>query len=223
MEKPQREIYCADAIDWFKKTPILPNSSIVASMPDISEFPGYSLSDWKKWFEETATLILSRCPEDGVVLFYQSDIKVDGRWVDKGYLCQKAAEAAGVELLFHKILCRFPAGTITFGRPAYTHLLCFSRSLKLDPGKSTPDVLPDLGDKTWERGMGLDACVLIARFLTRETSTKTLIHPFCGEGSMLAAANAFGLNAIGIERSPKRVEKARSLMLSHDFESWQNE
>lgn len=189
-------------------------------MPDISEFPGYTLNEWKEWFVRTATLILSKCPPLGVTIFYQSDIKHDGTWVDKSYLCQKAAESLGAELLWHKIICRSPAGIATFGRPAYSHMLCFSQELRVDISQSTADVIPDLGEKTWARGMGLEACLIAARFIKEQTQSTLMINPFCGEGSMLAAANAFDLEAVGIERSPKRAEKARTLTLAKEKKHW---
>jgi len=189
-------------------------------MPDISEFPGYTLDEWKEWFVQTASLILSKCPSTGVTIFYQSDIKHEGIWVDKSYLCQKAAESLGHELLWHKIICRSPAGIATFGRPAYSHMLCFSQELKVDISKSTADVIPDLGEKTWARGMGLEACLIAARFIKEQTQSKLTINPFCGEGSMLAAANAYELIALGIERSPKRAEKAGVLTLIKDNKKW---
>jgi hypothetical protein len=215
-----RSVYCEDAIAWLESKEIQNGCSFVTSMPDISEFPGYSLVDWKNWFIQTATLVLSRCPADGVTIFYQSDIKIDGTWVDKGYLCQKAAEALGHELLWHKVVCRAPAGIATFGRPSFSHMLCFSKAVKADLARSTADVIPDLGDKTWQRGMGLEACLVAAKFISEQTNTKTIINPFCGEGSMLAVANACELDAIGIERSPKRVEKARSLQIIKEKSAW---
>ncbi len=221
MTQSLRVVHTADAVDWLTHQPVEQGTSFVASMPDISEFPGYSLSEWKEWFVKTATLILSRCPDEGVTIFYQSDIKHEGTWVDKGYLCQKAAEALGQELLWHKIICRSPAGIATFGRPAYSHMLCFSKSLKVDISKSTADVIPDLGEKTWARGMGLEACLMSARFIKEQTASHTLINPFCGEGSILAAANIFELNAVGIERSPKRAEKARELRLIKINKNWE--
>jgi hypothetical protein len=217
----ERTVHCADAIEWLKSQDSLIGCSLIASLPDISEFQGYSLSRWKEWFLETSTLILSKCPDDGVTVFYQSDIKHEGSWVDKGYLCQKAAEAAGMETLWHKIVCRYPPGTITFGRPAFSHMLCFSKGIRVDVSKSTMDVLPDIGDKTWERGMGMEACLLASKFILTQTNTRTIVHPFCGEGSMLAAANSMGLNAVGIDRSPKRTEKARTLKLILESKKWE--
>lgn len=220
LETPSRTLYCEDALTWLENHPVTPGTSFVASLPDISEFHGYTLDRWKSWFVDTASLILSRCPPEGVTVFFQSDIKKDALWVDKGYLCQKAAELCGQELLFHKILCRFAPETRTFGRPAYSHLLCFSKSFRPDLSKSTPDVYSNLGDKTWERGMGFEACLLAGRFIKEETSTHTLINPFCGQGGMLAVANALGLNAIGIERSPKRVELAQKIQVDLQTKKW---
>ena len=216
-----RTVYCEDALAWLSSNDILSSSSLVASMPDISEFPHFSPAEWKAWFTETASLILSRTPNEGVTIFYQSDIKNHGEWIDKGYLCQKAAENLGHALLWHKIVCRTAPGMATFGRPAYSHLLCFSKELRLtDLSKSSPDVIPELGEKTWERGMGLSTGLFIAKFILEQTKTRTVVNPFCGEGSMLAAANAIGLHAIGIERSPKRAEKSRHLGVTEDHKNW---
>lgn len=215
-----RTIHCDDALIWLNGHDVMPGSSLVGSLPDISEFSGMPIKTYKEWFESTASLILSRTPPEGVTIFYQSDIKHEGIWVDKAYLCQKAAEQCGHELLWHKVVCRYPAGTITFGRPAYTHLICFSKSFRPDLAKSTMDVLPDIGEKTWERGMGLEAGVMIAKFIHDQVKSHTLINPFCGQGGLIAAAQSLGLNAIGIERSPKRAEMARLIQISSDFKSF---
>ncbi len=216
----ERIIYCDDALAWLDNHTVLEGSSLVGSMPDISEFSGMTVPQYKVWFENTACLILSKTPELGVTIFYQSDIKHESVWLDKAYLCQKAAEKLGHELLWHKIVCRFPAGTITFGRPSYTHLICFSQKFRPDLAKSTMDVLPDIGEKTWERGMGLEAGVVIARFIAEQVKSHTLINPFCGQGGLIAAADALNLSTIGIERSPKRAEKARLIQIAADFKSF---
>jgi hypothetical protein len=206
-----KEIHCGDAIEWLSARKQEQGQSLFASLPDISEF-NLSLDDWKNWFLSTAELILDRAADDGVVIFYQSDIKHEGTWVDKSFLCMKAAEVMGHHLLWHKIICRVSPGLVTMGRPAYSHILCFSKTLRLDPGLSTADVLPEMGDKNWERGVGKNAALMIARFLKQQTPTRMLINPFCGQGMVLAAAAAEGIECIGIERSPKRAEKARELV-----------
>ena len=215
----EREVICADALTWLESQTkeTLAGASLVASMPDISEFSNFTILEWKEWFTKTAALIMSRTPDDGVAVFYQSDIKFEGEWVDKGYLVQKAAHEQDLALLWHKIVCRVDPGIATFGKPAYSHILCFSKNIRLhDMSKSTPDVIADLGQKTWVRGMGLDNCLMITKFIKTQTSSKKIVHPFCGEGAILAAANFNGLVGLGIERSPKRAEKARTLKISTD-------
>jgi hypothetical protein len=217
-----RNVFTDDAIEWLNRFTPTSGHSILGSLPDISEFPGYTLDQWKNWFETTAEIILSKTSPEGVSIFFQSDIKHESIWIDKAYLIQKAAEKLGHNLLWHKIFCRAPVGTIMFGRPSYSHMLCFSRTVLPDLSKSSADVIPDLGEKTWIRGMGLEASLIASNFVLKQTLTRTLVNPFCGEGSVLAAANFVGLNAIGIERSPKRAEKARLLQVSPDGRSWKS-
>jgi tRNA G10 N-methylase Trm11 len=42
---------------------------------------------------------------------------------------------------------------------------------------------------------------------------RLVIDPFCGHGTVLAAANALGLDAIGVELTARRAKKARTLTL----------
>lgn len=216
----ERIVHATDAIEWLKKSEVIAGASLVGSLPDISEFPGYTLDEWKNWFTTTAKLILSKTPPDGISFFFQSDIKVGPHWIDKAFLVQKAAEELGRPMLFHKIVCRYPVGTITMGRPSYSHVLAFTKDVIPDFSKWTADVLPDTGEKTWTRGMGLDVALMIAKFTLDQTKTKTIVNPFCGQGSMLAAANFTGLNAVGIERSPKRADLARLLTVAADGKSF---
>lgn len=206
-----RTVLHQDALNWLREGHDLPGSSFVTSLPDISEFRSLNLVDWKEWFVRTAALILSRCPDDGVSIFFQSDIKREGEWIDKGYLCQKAAEQTGHALLWHKVVCRFPPGQGSFGRPAYSHLLCFSRGVRSPVVSALPDVLPSAGEVTWTRGMGVEACLLACRYILSETKSRTVIDPFCGHGTVLAIANELGLDAIGIELAAKRAQQARTL------------
>ena len=190
----------------------MPGTSVVTSLPDVSELPKLSLEEWIRWFQETAQLLLSRTPSDGVTVFYQSDIKPDGTWIDKSYLIHKAAELTEVPLLWHKIGCRVPPGKSSYGRVGYSHILAFSRTVS-GQTNSIPDVLPEIGEKSWERGMGSLAAKMITDFIAHQTTTRTIVNPFCGQGTVLAAAQQSGLSAIGIERSTKRAEIARSQKL----------
>jgi hypothetical protein len=210
---PKRSVVCKDALIWLQEQEVIQHSSIVTSLPDHSEFPGLSLSEWKQWFVKASALVLSRCDENGVTIFYQSDIKHEGEWVDKAFLCQKAAEQEGHRLLWHKMICRAPVGEVTWGKPGFSHMLCFSKNLKSDISKSSADVFSDPGPTTWSRGMGLEACRFACVYILENTNTRTVVDPFCGHGTVLLAANELGMDAIGVDIFPKRAKRARTLQL----------
>lgn len=207
---PNRIVHHADALIWLKENS-LTGCSVVTSLPDFSEFSRFTLQEWKDWFVAAAQAVLEACPPEGVAMFYQTDIKHEGTWVDKAFLVQKAAETVGTHLLFHKVVCKAPPGNATFGRPGYSHLLCFSRTVRAAVALSVPDVLPEAGEVTWTRGMGVQACVLACHFIQSQTSTRTVVDPFCGHGTVLAVANELGLDAVGVELGGKRAERARIL------------
>ncbi len=111
-------------------------------------------------------------------------------------------------------MCRRPPGTLSFGRATYAHLLGFSRALVVEPAVARIDVLPDGGEVTWTKGMGKDTCLDVCRWVRDAAGAKIVIDPFCGHGTVLAAANALGLDAIGVELSVRRVKKARALSIA---------
>uniref|UniRef100_A0A383W281 DNA methylase N-4/N-6 domain-containing protein n=1 Tax=Tetradesmus obliquus TaxID=3088 RepID=A0A383W281_TETOB len=213
---PSRVVHACDAIAWLEQQQVLAGCSFITSMPDVSELFPMSLPDWRAWFTAAAGLVLARCPDDGVAIFFQTDIKVDGEWIDKAFLVQKAAEQSGHALLWHKLVARVPPGVATFGKPSYHHMLCFSKGVRCHPSHSTPDILPSPGDKTWTRGMGTTACAAACRFILQHTTTRTVVDPFCGHGTVLAVANALGLHALGVELSAKRARQARQLRVDGD-------
>jgi hypothetical protein len=209
---PGRVVHTGDGVAWLRAAAVLPpDHAVVTSLPDHSELPELGFDGWRRWFVDAAALACAAVADDAVAVFYQTDVKHEGRWVDKAFLVQLAAERAGSHLLWHKIVCRVPAGTTTYGRPAYAHLLCASRKLVLAPGQSSPDVLPRLGHMTWPRAMGREACEAVVAFLLAHTRCRTVVDPFCGVGTILAVANGRGLDAVGVERSPRRAERARRL------------
>jgi hypothetical protein len=208
---PSRRVYREDALPWLRERPRLAGCSLITSLPDVSSFPELGLSAWQRWFVDAAGLVLRAAPDDGVAIFYQTDIKRDAVWVDKGYLCHRAAEREGSALLWHKIACRKPAGEASFGRPAYSHLLCYSRGLRPAAAPAYPDVLATVGAMTWSQAMGIEACRLACSYVLSHTTTRTIIDPFCGYGTVLAVGNALGLDAIGVERVAKRARRAQNL------------
>lgn len=203
-------IHHGDGLAYLAEHPLAPDHAIITSLPDHSELPELGVERWKAWFVETTATLCRAVADDAVAIFYQTDVKHDGRWIDKAYLVMRGAEQAGSHVLWHKIVCRVPPGTITMGRPAYAHLVCTSRARRVEPGASTADVLPALGHMTWSRAMGKAACEAAVAFVA-SIGLRGVVDPFCGMGSVLAVANAHGLDAIGVELSRRRVERARKL------------
>jgi hypothetical protein len=211
MAAPTRTVHEQDALPWLAANAPLAGCSLITSLPDVSGLADMTLEAWRAWFTHAAELCLAATPDDGVTIFYQTDIKLHGTWVDKAELCQHAAQARGVPLLWHKIVCRKPAGEPVFGRPGYSHLLCFSRGVRDRSSPAYPDVLLSTGLMTWSQAMGVSACQLACAYVLSHTVTRTVVDPFCGHGTVLAVANARGLDAIGIEIAKKRARRARSL------------
>jgi hypothetical protein len=205
---PRREIICADAIAWMKARGRIDRACAITSLPDVSEI-GKSLPVWREWFVEAARLVVDSVTDDSAALFFQSDIKRDGTWVDKGALVIRAAEDAGARLLFHKIVCRRPPGMPTQGRPGFTHLIAVSRAMKCPDTLPIPDVIPDAGRSLWVRAMGVRAAAHAVRFARDHVGAKLVFDPFCGVGTIPAVANALGLDALGVELAKKRCEQSR--------------
>ena len=211
---PTRDIVQAEALAWMAATPAAAGTSVITSLPDLSEVPERGFDGWKQWFGEAARAVLRWTPEPGLTLFYQSDIRHAGSWVDKSYLVQRAAEAEARVLLWHKIVCRLAPGSITHGRASYSHLLCFAHAPRQVKHPGGPDVLPDAGHKPWSKAMGVAACQQACRFVRDESPTTTrIVDPFCGYGTVLAVANAYGFDALGVDSSTRKVRAARRLEL----------
>jgi hypothetical protein len=206
-------VWCEDGLAWLERHRPLGGCSLVTSLPDVSGMPSLGLDGWRRWFVAAAELVLRATPDDGVTIFYQTDIKVDGTWVDKSHLCHRAAEQAGAALLWHRIVCRKAAGENNLGRPAYSHLLAYSRGVRDRGARAYPDVLPATGLMTWSQAMGVDACRLACGYVLSHTNTRTVVDPFCGLGSVLAVANSMGLDAVGVEIVAKRARRARGLRI----------
>lgn len=205
---PRREIVCADAIAWMKERGRIEGACAVTSLPDVSEI-GKSLPVWRAWFLDAVRLVVDSVPEDSAALFFQSDIKRDGVWIDKGAMVIRAAEDVGANVLFHKVVCRRPPGMLTQGRPGFTHLIAVSRAMKCPDILPIPDVIPDAGRSLWVRAMGVRAAAHAVRFARDQVKAKVVFDPFCGVGTIPAVANALGLNAIGVELARKRCEQSR--------------
>jgi hypothetical protein len=212
---PSRVVHHADGVAFLAGARLPEDHAVITSLPDHSELPALGVDGWRRWFVETAALACRAIADDSVAIFYQTDVKHEGRWIDKGHLVHSGIDAAGSHVLWHKVVCREAAGTATYGRPGYTHMLCASRARTLSISASTPDVLPALGHMSWSKATGAAACEAAVAFVA-SIGVRVVVDPFCGFGSILAAANARGLDAIGVELSRRRAGKARALVHSSD-------
>eukprot|EP00435_Cladocopium_sp_Y103_P075280 s7_g55.t2 len=135
------------------------------------------------------------------------------QWLDKAHIAILAAsQVPGVRLLWHRIIF---SGQLTGGgrsgfSAGYTHYFCFSNDdcdESLDRG--FPDVIRK-GVSTWTSGAGVNAVELACSYL-KSCGCRIVVDPFCGEGAVLAVANALQLEALGVEQSQKRARQARTL------------
>ncbi|MBL8754107.1 MAG: SAM-dependent methyltransferase [Planctomycetes bacterium] len=211
---PARVVHDGDALAWLAGNPLPADCGVLTSLPDVAEFRHRDVDRWRAWFVHAAEQVLRATPRERATVFYQTDVKRDGRWIDKAFLVQTAAAAVGVPLVWHKVVCRAPAGQATFARPGYAHLLAFAAELRDPIERATADVLPELGAMTWPRAMGLAATEAAVRWLRDVAGARTIVDPFCGQGTALAIANRLGLAAVGVELNPGRAQKARELDLS---------
>ena len=216
-----RTVVCADAVAWLEQRESLP--SVVTSLPDVSELQGpplfiTSAAQYKSWFRKTVSTIVSKLSPGSVAVFAQTDTVRDGEFINKSFLCAAGAEDAGGRPLWHKIALRREVGLISFGKmPGFTHWLAFeSPRGGLARAKNGAVGVPDVihrGDVVWSKAMGVDAAVWTARFLRHDIGAKEVCDPFCGSGTMLAAANHLGMDAIGVELSAKRARHAMLMQL----------
>ena len=146
-------------------------------------------------------------------IFYQTDIKKDGTWVDKGYLVAARRRRSGLRPLWHKSCAARRPGTVTFGRPAYSHMLCFSRGVRADLAKSTAGRAARGGRGDVDARHGRAG---VPRRVPVRAGAHAHAHgggPVLRPGTVLAVANALGLDAMGVELSRKRAKKARNLRM----------
>jgi len=209
-----RVIHQAEAVAWLKARGTLAGASVVTSLPDVSELPNLDFEGWCCWFEDSAAVVMGSVPPEGVAIFFQSDIRHAGHWVDKGAMVARGAERVGGHLLFHRIVCRLPAGTLSSGRATYSHLLGFAPVRRPQSGRPRADVIPDAGFVPGKKAMGVNACLEACRFVLQETPTRTIVDPFCGWGTVLAVANALGMDAVGVDLSARMCRRARVLNLA---------
>jgi len=210
----ERTVIYGDALEWLRDHPAQPGCSVVASMPDVSEW-GVTLPVWEERFREAARLCLLATPPDGVTVFFQTDARARGRWVSKGGIVLQVAAELGIPVMWHKMVLQRPPNTSLYARAGYSHLLAFSRAVTIPGSHASPDVLPDRGMLPWSHSMGTRAAIRAMRDIRAfAPATHTILQPFCGIGTALVVANDYGFNAVGIEWNRRRVARAKTLTMA---------
>jgi len=202
----KRTIYCQDAIPWLEKQTSL--DSIVTSIPEMDEVK-MTFKDYVPFFRNAARLCLEAVKDKGYCIFLQTDRKYKG-WVDKSYLISDEAQKLGIRMIWHKIALRTEVGKADIFRPTYSHMLCYSKEGAI--GIPVTDVV-QRGEVTYANGFGIDAVKLVIQFLKKH-KIKTVTDPFVGSGTVVAVANALGLNGIGVDIDKKQCAKAKALQVS---------
>jgi hypothetical protein len=198
--------------------------------------------DYKEWFMNTVQQMLCRtkkcivflqsnvrCCQPSTALAASAAVTSGGvggdngnmiitEYLDKSYLLSHACQQNGFVLLWHKICYNVDKldNKPILQRPNWSHLMCFGRKTEniqyVSTLWGTPDVFPR-GEMMWSRAIGINAALIGISFLKYVCHSTCVVDPFCGQGTVLAVANACGMNAIGVELSNKRCKKARKLDL----------
>ena len=60
--------------------------------------------------------------------------------------------------------------------------------------------------------MGLSAAITSVKYA--KLFTDTIINPFCGSGTVLAVAETYGVNSIGIELLDEQIKLSKGIKIS---------
>ncbi|CAJ1358020.1 unnamed protein product, partial [Effrenium voratum] len=169
-----------------------------------------------EWFREALRLIFAACKEETLVVFLQTDICSEGRWINKAQLIGQEAQTFGAALLWHKIT--FDPEMVGVDRRGasadFSHLLCFQVGGVVNFRCAVPDLLPR-GRKVYAQGMGTHAMGLVLAWLKQaQPGLDLVVDPFCGRGTVLALSNGLGLRALGLELDAGCARSARRLDLA---------
>lgn len=208
-----RQIIVANSLHWLatQSDQSIPNTITgICDMDEVTEMK-QDINKYVEFFCKIADLIFKKQNPNGYAIFIQTDRKYNREWIDKSNLLTTIAYQNGFKLVWHKIVLRREADRVDLHRPGYSHMLCYT--VNGTSGAATPDVLP-VSKKLYENATPLDAAVSAVEFVKRyNTKNPTIVDPFVGQGTIVAVANYYGIDAIGIDIDSKQAERAKSLNL----------
>ena len=226
----QRVIWRHDTAAWLRTGTstagevVLPEAfNIITGLPDISEVKAVRSSprEYEEWVIQTTRQLVELLPPDHVAILYVTPGRYSGQggaWLDKSFLCQLGARQAGADCVWQKIvLIQDSVGRRRGGRPGFVNLVCCSKNHRVPQDFVTVDVLPDRGHMAWSHAIGEEACRTCVEYCQQHVGTgnEPILNPFAGYGSVLAVANACGLDSFGMDISLKCCRKAAA----HDVSS----
>lgn len=206
------DIFCTDALPWLAQREGRLECCIT-SLPDANEL-GLPVHEWVPWYKAAALSVVRACTDTGAAVFFQTDRKHGGRWHSKAALTIEAAAEAGAHLLWHRIVLRRPPGSTDLHRPAYSHLMAFSREGR--PGRGRPDVLAPSAS-LYPNGMPVGAALAAVQW-AQEAGYRHVVDPFCGRGTVPYYAAQGGLEFTAMDIDPGQVEATRELLSQLTFE-----
>lgn len=182
------------------------NYSLVTSLPDSAEL-NLDMYEWRIWFSKAVKVCLAFVSDDLPVIFYQTDRRINKYLESKCGLILSIAKANEFNVIWHKIALKQKPNTLNFFRPTYTHVICLSK--KPIATYPTPDVFDD-GKVLYKNGIGINSAKLCVEFCKKYS--KNIIDPFCGQGTVNAVADFYGMDSIGIDIDKEQSKKARNFI-----------
>lgn len=203
---PKREVNQADAFEWLREHTGAADALVVV-LPDAMEV-GMEVNDWAGWFGNAASACFEAAHGKPKV-FVQTDRLYNGQWIDKHLLIdnQRGFES----LTWHKVALRRDPEKIDIHRPTWSHMLAYGGR----PGVRLPDVVYS-GRPLWRDGVGVRTSRFIMRWLEMN-GVRSILNPFCGVGTLLAAANERGMDSMGCDLDEERVQLARSVTITSEL------
>jgi hypothetical protein len=204
-----RKILCENSLVWLKNQQDYSLPNVITGIPDIDEL-NVSIDKYFEFFDDITQLLMNKVKPDCYIIFIQTDRKYNKQWIDKSTLLNNIAKKNNIPLLWHKIVLNRPVNSTHIQRPTYSHFMCYSKTK--GPGLATPDII-DGGKKLYKNATSLNAAVNAVKFILGNSNNDTILDPFVGQGTIVAVANEYNLNAIGIDINPEQCEKSKLLVI----------
>jgi hypothetical protein len=185
------------------------SGAVITSPPDAYEID-MDVKPWRLWFHKAVarSIVLAGLQP---AVFYVTDRKYNGELVSKAGIIISAATELDRQVMWHKSCLRTDVGRADLFRPTYSHMIAVGTRPWVTPGKATPDVI-GRGPVLYANGMGVDAARRAVAYVAGQGARK-VYNPFCGRGTVLAAAEEAGLDAVGIDNDEAQCKYSEVAVL----------